>query len=100
MARPRRGCRRDLRGCRDTEPPPMTMAERTRVSTRLAQVTLTEMQVALAVCAVAFVLFAACIPRITTRLDPVTGDEPFYLITAYSLLHDHDIDETNNFANH
>ncbi|MCA1667575.1 MAG: hypothetical protein LC793_09350, partial [Thermomicrobia bacterium] len=32
--------------------------------------------------------------------DPVTGDEPFYLMTAYSMLHDHDIDETNNFANH
>ena len=54
----------------------------------------------LAVFIAAFVIFAACIPRITTRLDPVTGDEPFYLMTAYSLLHDHDIDETNNFANH
>jgi hypothetical protein len=78
----------------------MTMAERTRASSRLGQIALTEIQVALAVCAVAFVMFAACIPRITTRLDPVTGDEPFYFITAYSLLHDHDIDETNNFANH
>jgi hypothetical protein len=29
----------------------------------------------------------------------VTGDEPFYLMTASSILHDHDIDETNNFAN-
>jgi hypothetical protein len=59
----------------------------------------TETQTALAVFVIAFVVFAACIPRITTRLDPVTGDEPFYLMTAYSMLHDHDIDETNNFAN-
>jgi len=57
----------------------------------------TDFRIALAVCAVAFVLFAACIPRITTFLDPVTGDEPFYLMTAYSILHDGDIDETNNF---
>ena len=58
----------------------------------------TDFRIALAVCAVAFVLFAACIPRITTFLDPVTGDEPFYLMTAYSILHDGDIDEANNFA--
>jgi hypothetical protein len=61
--------------------------------------TLSEAQTALAVFALSFLLLAVCIPRITTRLDPVTGDEPFYLMTAYSLLHDHDIDETNNFAN-
>ncbi|MHB8647566.1 MAG: hypothetical protein ACYDAR_17435 [Thermomicrobiales bacterium] len=59
---------------------------------------MTESQVAIAVFVVAFLIFAACIPRITTRLDPVTGDEPFYLMTAYSILHDHDIDESNNFA--
>ncbi len=51
-----------------------------------------------AVFAVAFCIFAACIPRLTTFLNPVTGDEPFYLMTAYSLIHDHDINETNNFA--
>jgi hypothetical protein len=67
--------------------------------TRLPFPALTELQTAIAVFAIAFVLFAACIPRITTYLDPVTGDEPFYLMTAYSMLHDHDIDETNNFAN-
>ncbi|MDQ6908216.1 MAG: hypothetical protein M3176_15450 [Chloroflexota bacterium] len=59
---------------------------------------LTDEKIAIAVFIAAFLLFAACIPRITTRLDPVTGDEPFYLMTAYSLLHDRDIDETNNFA--
>lgn len=59
---------------------------------------LTDQRIALAVFVIASLIFAACIPRITTRLDPVTGDEPFYLMTAYSLLHDHDIDEANNFA--
>ncbi len=44
--------------------------------------------IALAVFAVAIALFAACIPRITTSLDPVTGDEPFYLMTAYTILHE------------
>lgn len=65
---------------------------------RFRPASLADHQIATAVFAVAFLIFAACIPRITTRLDPVTGDEPFYLMTAYSLLHDHDIDETNNFA--
>ncbi len=60
---------------------------------------LTEARSALAVFVVAFALFAACIPRLTTFLNPVTGDEPFYLMTAYSLIHDRDIDETNNLAN-
>jgi len=55
---------------------------------------------ALAVFAVAFMVFAACIPRITTFLDPVTGDEPFYLMTAYTILHEGTIDETKTFAAH
>ncbi|HEY8293066.1 MAG TPA: hypothetical protein VIG44_11290 [Thermomicrobiales bacterium] len=67
---------------------------------RLRLAALTDAQIATAVFVIAFCLLAACIPRITTRLDPVTGDEPFYLMTAYSMLHDHDIDETNNFAQH
>lgn len=77
----------------------MTTATPPAARTRLRFPSMTETQTALAVFIVAFVVFAACIPRITTRLDPVTGDEPFYLMTAYSMLHDHDIDETNNFAN-
>lgn len=76
----------------------MTTASSPRTARRSAQRAMTETQVAVAVFVAAFVIFVACIPRITTRLDPVTGDEPFYLMTAYSLLHDHDIDETNNFA--
>lgn len=77
----------------------MTTAIRPDLQRRFRLAGMSEMQVALAVFAAAFIVFAACIPRITTRLDPVTGDEPFYLMTAYSLQHDHDIDETNNFAN-
>lgn len=73
-----------------------TTRPETRARFRLAA--LTDYQIASAVFVIAFLIFAACIPRITTRLDPVTGDEPFYLMTAYSMLHDHDIDETNNFA--
>ena len=60
---------------------------------------LSERRTALAVFVLAFALFAASIPRLTTFLNPVTGDEPFYLMTAYSILTDGDIDETNNFAN-
>ena len=78
----------------------MTTAAPPTSQTRLRFPSLTETQTTLAVFAIAFVVFAACVPRVTTRLDPVTGDEPFYLMTAYSMLHDHDIDETNNFANH
>lgn len=55
---------------------------------------------AFAVFVVAFALFAACIPRITTFLDPVTGDEPFYLMTACTILHEGTIDETKTFAAH
>lgn len=78
----------------------MTTTVHPTVAERQTRLIVSEAQTALAVFVVAFILFAACIPRITTHLDPVTGDEPFYLMTAYSMLHDHDIDETNNFANH
>lgn len=53
----------------------------------------------LAAWAVAWLIFLALLPNILDKLDPVTGDEPFYLVTAISLLHDHDLDETNNYAN-
>src|ERR1700709_2394207 len=39
----------------------------------------------------------ALLPNILDKLNPVTGDEPFYLMTAISLIHDHDLDETNNY---
>ncbi|NWJ47878.1 MAG: hypothetical protein HXX08_18650 [Chloroflexi bacterium] len=49
---------------------------------------------------VAWLFFVALTPHIIQWLNPVTGDEPFYLMTAQSLLADHDIDETNNYNRH
>lgn len=42
-------------------------------------------------------VLALITPRILTYLDPVTGDEPFYLMTAISMLDDHDLNECNNY---
>ena len=38
--------------------------------------------------------------RVVTYLNPVTGDEPFYLMTAISLLEDGDLNECNNYIQH
>lgn len=76
----------------------MTTATRITPRTRPALGALTDPQTACAVFIIAFLILAACVLRITTFLNPATGDEPFYLMTAYSIIHDHDIDETNNFA--
>jgi hypothetical protein len=43
------------------------------------------------------VVLSLFIPRILTYLDPVTGDEPFYLMTAISMWEDHDLNECNNY---
>jgi hypothetical protein len=48
--------------------------------------------------AAAWLIFLALLPNILDKLNPVTGDEPFYLVTAISLLHDRDLDEANNYA--
>ena len=45
----------------------------------------------------AFALFLALWPRFSGRLNPLTGDEPFYVMTAISLLEDQDLDESNNY---
>jgi len=37
-------------------------------------------------------------PHLFERLDPITGDEPFYVMTAFSILRDGDLDESNNYA--
>jgi hypothetical protein len=47
----------------------------------------------------AWLVLLALIPHILDRLNPPTGDEPFYLTTTISLLYDHDLDETNNYKN-
>lgn len=45
-----------------------------------------------------FIFFALFTSRMQDFLRPPTGDEPFYLITAQSILYDYDLDETNQFA--
>lgn len=52
----------------------------------------------LLVVAVAALAYVAITPRIFERLDPITGDEPFYVMTAFSVIRDHDLDESNNYA--
>ncbi len=50
---------------------------------------------------VAIVVYLACLawmPGILNRLDPLTGDEPFYVMTAISLTEDGDLNELNNYS--
>ena len=47
--------------------------------------------------AVTFAVLALFAPRIMTYLNPVTGDEPFYLMTAISIWKDGDLNECNNY---
>jgi hypothetical protein len=52
----------------------------------------------LAVWAIAFAVYAALTPHFLDYLKPPTGDEVFYLITAQSMVYDHDLDETNQYV--
>ena len=52
----------------------------------------------LAIVIVCLGIYALFIPRIMAALSPLTGDEPFYVMTALSLAHDGDLDESNNYA--
>jgi hypothetical protein len=48
----------------------------------------------------ASVVYLACLawrPHLERRLNPLTGDEPFYVMTSISLIEDHDLDEQNNY---
>ena len=47
---------------------------------------------------VAAVAWALIGIRYLERLSPLTGDEPYYVMTAISLLEDFDLDETNQYA--
>lgn len=42
-------------------------------------------------------LYAIFIPQIIRYLSPLTGDEPFYVMTALSIANDRDLDELNNY---
>jgi hypothetical protein len=44
-----------------------------------------------------FLVFLLFVPRMNDYLTPKTGDEPFYLMTAISLLKDGDLNECNNY---
>ncbi|MHB8620357.1 MAG: hypothetical protein ACYDAG_12435 [Chloroflexota bacterium] len=46
------------------------------------------------------VAYVALTPRIMWRLDPVTGDEPFYMMTAHNILAGRGLDETVSWRNH
>jgi hypothetical protein len=46
---------------------------------------------------VTLAVLAAFTPRVAAYLAPVTGDEPFYLMTAISIIEDGDVNECNNY---
>lgn len=52
----------------------------------------------LAVMGVAAIFYLAMVPTVLDHLDPITGDEPFYVMTAISIIRDRDLDESNNYA--
>ena len=43
--------------------------------------------------------YLALTPVVLRHLDPVTGDEPFYIMTAISMVRDRNLDESANYAN-
>ncbi|CAN5514821.1 hypothetical protein BH24CHL1_BH24CHL1_07130 [soil metagenome] len=53
----------------------------------------------IAVMALVALFYMALLPVVFRHLNPVTGDEPFYIMTAQRMLLDRDLDETNNYAN-
>ncbi|HLY66112.1 MAG TPA: hypothetical protein VKU60_11310 [Chloroflexota bacterium] len=44
-------------------------------------------------------MYAAFAPHIEARLDPVTGDEPFYLMTVHNILAGRGLNEAGSWAN-
>lgn len=55
--------------------------------------------IAVLVFAVNLAVFVSLTPRFMALMGWPTGDEPYYLLTAHSLIHDHDFELTNNFDN-
>lgn len=49
---------------------------------------------------VPLIVFVLITPHLLDWLNPPSGDEPYYLVTAISIIQDHDIDETNQWQNH
>ncbi len=46
---------------------------------------------------VSLAVYVLATPRVLTFTEPPTGDQPFYLQTAISIIEDHDINENNNY---
>jgi hypothetical protein len=53
----------------------------------------------LALMGVVALFYLALTPVVLRHLDPVTGDEPFYIMTAISLVRDRSLNESTNYAN-
>ncbi|MBX6753648.1 MAG: hypothetical protein IRY86_05430 [Thermorudis peleae] len=47
---------------------------------------------------VAGCIWLVVLPRVLVRLNPLTGDEPFYVMTALSLIREHTLDETRAYT--
>jgi len=47
---------------------------------------------------VAGCVWLVVLPRMLVRLNPLTGDEPFYVMTALSLIREHTLDETRAYT--
>lgn len=43
------------------------------------------------------IFYLSLLPIVFDRLSPLTGDEPFYVMTAISMLRDGDLNEANNY---
>ncbi|MDQ3549495.1 MAG: hypothetical protein M3439_11835 [Chloroflexota bacterium] len=52
-----------------------------------------------AVIGIVAVFYVAVAVQFMDHLQPLTGDEPFYVMTAISIVRDGDLDESNNYAN-
>ncbi|MDO9065588.1 MAG: hypothetical protein Q7U96_00695, partial [Chloroflexota bacterium] len=55
-------------------------------------------RLALLVFAISFTVFVLFTDHLMAEVDWPTGDEPYYLVMAHSLVHDHDLELSNNFA--
>ena len=53
----------------------------------------------LAVAGIISLFYIAMAAQFLDRLQPLTGDEPYYVMTAISMVHDRDLNEANNYAN-
>ena len=55
-------------------------------------------RLALLVFAISFAAFVLFTDHLIAEVRWPTGDEPYYLLMAHSLIHDHDLELSNNFA--